>query len=112
MNYIDFEVGNKTYKLRLNTRAIVLLEKSLGCSPLMIFGADLNNPTIPSFTAMTSILHAALQQYQHGISVNDAYDLFDEYMEEHTSTDFIQVIMKLYEASGIIPKTGEEGKNA
>ena len=30
MNFINFEVGNKTYKLRLNTRNIVLLEKQLG----------------------------------------------------------------------------------
>ena len=33
MNFIDFVVGNKTYKLRLNTRSIVLLEKQLGCNP-------------------------------------------------------------------------------
>ena len=110
MNYIDFEVGNKTYKLRLNTRNIVLLEKQLGCNPLNIFG---NGETIPSITQMVAILHAALQQYNHGISANDAYDIFDEYLDEgHATTDFIPVIIDIYKASGIIPKDTKEEKNA
>lgn len=109
MNYIDFEVGLKSYKLRLNTRSIVLLEKQLGCNPLSIFGAG---DEIPTVTTMVTILHAALQQYNHGISLNDAYDIFDSYIAEgKTSIDFIPVILDIYKASGIIPKDNEE-KNA
>lgn len=109
MNYIDFEAGNKVYKLRLNTRSIVLLEKQLGCNPLNVFGTNLDNPTIPSITAMVAILHASLQQYNHGITLNDAYDIFDEYMSAgHSATDFIPVIMEIYQASGIIPKQSKE----
>lgn len=106
MNYIDFEVGNKTYKLRLNTRNIVLLEKQLGCNPLNIFG---DGETIPTVTVMVAILHASLQQYNHGITLNDAYDLFDEYMADgHSSVEFIPVILDIYKASGIIPKDIEK----
>lgn len=102
MNYINFEVGNNTYKLRLSTRNIVLLEKQLGCNPLNIFG---NGDTVPTITVMVSVLHAALQQYNHNISLNDAYDIFDEYIAEgHSSVDFIPVILEIYKASGIIPK--------
>jgi hypothetical protein len=102
MNYIDFEVGNKTYKLRLSTRNIVLLEKQLGCNPLSIFG---NGETVPTITVMVAVLHAALQQYNHGISLNDAYDIFDDYLAEgNTSVDFLPVIIDIYRASGIIPK--------
>lgn len=109
MNYIDFEAGNKTYKLRLSTRNIVLLEKQLGCNPLSIFG---NGDTVPTITTMVAILHAALQQYNHGITLNDAYDIFDEYIADgHTTVDFISVILEIYKASGIIPKDTEE-KNA
>ena len=109
MNYIDFEAGNKTYKLRLSTRNIVLLEKQLGCNPLSIFG---NGDTVPTITIMVAILHAALQQYNHGITLNDAYDIFDEYIADgHTTVDFISVILEIYKASGIIPKDTEE-KNA
>lgn len=109
MNYIDFEVGNKSYKLRLNTRNIVLLEKQLNCNPLNIFGAG---DTIPTITTMVTILHASLQQYNHGITLNDAYDIFDEYLVDHNSTDFITVIIDIYKASGIIPKEENKIKNA
>lgn len=106
MNYIDFEVGNKAYKLRLSTRTIVLLEKQLGCNPLSIFGTG---ETVPTITTMVAVLHAALQQYNHGISLNDAYDIFDEYLADgHSSVDFIPVIIDIYKASGIIPKDNKE----
>ena len=112
MNYIDFTVGNKEYKLRLNTRNTVMLEKQLGCNPLNIFG---DGETIPTITVMVAILHASLQQYNHGITLNDAYDIFDEYLADgHATTDFIPVILDIYKASGIIPddKEGTEEKNA
>lgn len=112
MNYINFEVGNETYKLRLNTRNIVMLEKQLGCNPLNIFGAT--GDVVPTITVMVAILHASLQQYNHGITMNDAYDIFDKYLEEHATTDFIPVILDIYKASGIVPKDAEkelEAKN-
>lgn len=113
MNYIDFEAGRKSYRLRLNTRNIVLLEKQLGCNPLSIFG---NGETIPSITTMVAVLHASMQQYNHGITMNDAYDIFDEYLADgHTTVDFLPVIIDIYKASGIIPsnaKEEEEVKNA
>lgn len=111
MNYTNFEVGNTTYKLRLSTRSTVALEKQLGCNPLNIFGVQ--GDTIPTVTTMVAVLHASLQQYNHGITMNDAYDIFDNYLADgHATTDFIPVILEIYKASGIIPKdnaaTGEE----
>ena len=109
MNFINFEVGNESYKLRLNTRNIVLLEKQIGCNPLSIFG---DGDTVPTVTIMVAVLHAALQQYNHGITLNDAYDIFDKYLDEgHSSVDFLPVIIDIYKASGIIPKDSKE-KNA
>lgn len=108
MMYFDFEANNKAYKLRLNTRNIVALEKQLGCNPITIFG---KGDTIPTISTMVSVLHAALQQYQHGISMDNAYDIFDDYLADgHTMTDFIPVIIEVYKVSGIIPE-GEEEKN-
>lgn len=105
MLYFDFEAGNKAYKLRLNTRNTVTLEKALGCNPLSIFGAG---DTIPTITTMVTILWASMQQYHHGITLNDAYDIFDTYLEEHSATDFIPVILEIYKVSGIVPKQVEE----
>lgn len=102
MMYIDFEAGNKAYKLRLNTRNIVALEKALGCNPLGIFG---DGETIPTVTTMVTVLHASLQQYHHGLTINDAYDIFDEWLDGGNSTvDFVHIILDIYKASGIVPK--------
>ena len=110
MNYIDFTAGNKDYKLRLNTLNTILLEKQLGCNPLSIFG---DGETIPTITTMVAILHASLQQYNHGISLNDAYDIFDAWLADgNSTTDFIPIILEIYKASGIIPKDEVETKNA
>ena len=109
MNYVNFEVGTETYKLRLNTRNIVLLEKQIGCNPLNIFGA--NGDSVPTITVMVSVLHAALQQYNHGITLNDAYNIFDEYLQQNTTVDFLNIILDVYKVSGIIPKDNDE-KNA
>lgn len=107
MMYVDFTVGNKDYKLRLNTRNIIALEKQLGCNPLSIFG---NGDTLPTLTTMVQILHASLQQYQHNISLNDAFDIFDEYLAEGKNmTDFIPVIVDIYKVSGLISK--DDGGN-
>lgn len=105
MLYYDFEVGNNTYKLRLSTRNIVQLEKSLGCNPLAIFG---KGDTIPTVTAMVAVLHSSLQQYQHNITLDKAYDIFDEYLSNgHMASDFIEVILEIYKVSGIIAESAE-----
>lgn len=107
MLWYDFEAGNKAYKLRLNTRNTVTLEKALGCNPLAIFG---NGETIPTVTEMAQILFCSLQQYHHGITLNDAFDIFDEYLADgHSVTDFIPVILEIYKASGIIRSDAKEG---
>ena len=74
MMYVDFHAGNNDYKLRLSIRNTVALEKQLGCNPLTIFG---NGDVMPTITIMVAILHASLQQYQHGISMSDAENSFE-----------------------------------
>lgn len=105
MLYFDFEVGNKTYKLRLTTQDIVNLEKKLGCNPLMVFGAG---DRVPTVTEMVNVLHSSLQSMNHGVTVQDAYKIFDEYLEDHVMTDFISVMVDIYKVSGLIKNTGNE----
>lgn len=100
MMYFDFEAGNNAYKLRLNTRNVVSLEKQLGCNPVMVFG---NGDKVPTVTQMVAILNASLQTYHHGITMDKAYDIFDAYLNDgHVMTDFIPVIIDIYRASGIM----------
>ena len=99
MMYVDFNAGGKDYKLRLATRNIVALEKAIGGNPLGIFGTG---GELPSITTMVNILWFSMQKVHHGISLNDAYDIFDEYLEEKSMTDFIPVILEIYKVSGLI----------
>ena len=109
MLYTDFNAGGKEYKLRLNTRDIVVLEKQLQCNPLTIFG---NGDKIPTVTTMVTILHSAMQQYQHGITLNDAFDIFDTWLADgNTATDFLTVIVDIFKVSGLIKNEVSE-KNA
>lgn len=106
MLFHDFEAGNKSYKLRLSTRNIVALEKQIGCNPIAIFG---KGDTIPTISQMVSVLFYSLQQYQHGISMNDAYDIFDAYLADgNSATDFISVILSIYAVSGITKDMSKE----
>lgn len=108
MMYIDFTANNKQYKLRLNTRQTIVLEKQLGCNPLAIFG---EGDTLPTITVMVAILHCSLQQYQHNITLNDSYDIFDEWLADgNTATDFLPIIIDIYTVSGLI-KNDTEVKN-
>ena len=110
MNYYEFNVEDKMYKLRLTTRNIVALEKTIGKNPLSIFT---DGSGVPTITEMVSILFYSLQTFHHSIGMNEAYDLFDKYMETNAAADFIAVIIEIYEVSGIIKnvKGSEEEKN-
>lgn len=109
MMYYEFLAGGNTYKLRLNTRNIVSLERALGCNPLGIFG---KGDRIPTITEMVTILHQSAQQFEHQVDLDAAYDIFDKYLEDgNTITDFITVIVEIYKVSGII-KEDKQLKNA
>lgn len=107
MMFYDFTAGEKTYRLRLSTRNIVALEKQIGCNPLAIFG---DGTVIPTVSTMVHVLFYSLQQFNHGISMNDAFDIFDAYVNDGNSvTDFVSVILEVYKVSGIIAN-GEENE--
>ena len=108
MVYVDFSAGGKDYKLRLNTRNVVALEKQIGCNPVSIFG---DGDSFPMVSTMVNILNASLQALNHGITMNDAYDIYDEWIAEgHSSADFIKVIIDVYKASGLIPADKENAE--
>ena len=109
MMYVEFKAGTNEYKLRLSIRATVALEKQLGVNPLMIFE---DGEKIPTISTMVSILHASLQQYQHGITLDKAYDIFEVWLNDgNTVVDFLPVIIDIYKVSGIIKQDEEAEKN-
>ena len=113
MLYTTINVKDKEYKLRLTARACVDLEKKLGTNPINVFMKIAESNTLPSMEDIITIFHATLQPLQHNITMNDAYDIFDEYVDDgHNLMDLVPTIIKVFQESGLIPKEGEESKNA
>ena len=102
MIYKEFKVGDKVYKLRLTTKDICDLETDITCNPLMIFGK--NGDRVPTVSIMVAVLYRSLQSLNHGISREEAFNIFDEWLEKEDKvvTDFIKVIVDIYKVSGLI----------
>lgn len=110
MNFYTFIVNNKEYKLRLNTRNIVALEKDLGKNPLYIFvDVETQQPINPTTEENVLILYHSLKALQPEITLDEAYDIFDGWLEEgNIIGDFSVVIVELYKNSGIFKKPKEK----
>lgn len=98
MRYTEFKVGDREYKLRLSTGEIVNIEKKIGGNILEIF---MSRDKIPSMEELMMVLHGALQKFHHGITQQDVYDIYDEYVDNGgTFEDLIEKIMEVFEVSG------------
>lgn len=105
MLYIDFETKDKSYKLRLTTRNVMKLEKTLGRNPVSIF-ADIRNGTIPTVTDMIKVLHASLLAYYDDMTEEQACEVFDAWVENgNCINDFIAVLIQIFEEAGLLEKT-------
>ena len=100
-------IGGDEYKLRLNTRTSIQLEKALGYNPLdMLIAAG--EGKMPKKTDVIAFLHAMLQTYHHGFNVEKTMDLFDDYIADgHNMFDLIPVFVEVLTEAGYIPKNAE-----
>lgn len=109
MAIYNWTVGEKTYSMKIKTRDMEKLEKTLGCS---LFA--LADGTIPSMQRMIDIINTAIQY--DGLRTRDVTaDIIDEWLDEgHSVPELLEVIVGIYKASGIIPEVSEEDdeKNA
>jgi len=114
MLYTEFKVGEKEYKARLTTKALIQLERKLGRNPINVLAeVGQNGDIMPRMEPMLDILHASLQSLEHGITIDDTYDLYDAWLEEgKTAVDLITLIVKICQDSGLIPNEEEMKKQA
>lgn len=117
MLYTTMVVKDKEYKLRISARSCVDLEKKLGENPLNVLVAATDENKIPTLSSFLMILHAAIQQYQHGITLDDVYDIYDEFVDEgHGIMDLVPIIYEVFKVSGYCGQAEEakesEAKNA
>lgn len=108
--YTELTIGKETYKLRLTTRSLVELEKTLGCNPIQMF-MGIDNDVLPKLGDIIAILHQSLQALQHGISLDKTYDLMDEYLSDHTVWDIIPVFIDVFKDCGFMEKDSAEGES-
>lgn len=111
MLYKELTIKDKEYKLRLNARACVDLERRLKMNPVNVL-MDLQNEKFPPLGQVLMIFHASLQEYQHGIKEDDVFALYDEYCAEgHDLITFItDVITPLLIDAGLLPSEDEAAK--
>lgn len=110
--YTEFTAGDRTYKLRLTTQGIVSLEKSIGCNPLQMF-MKIDEDILPKLGDMIAVLHQMLQAYQHGITKEDTYEIFDRFIADgNTMWDIVPIIVETFQEAGFLPKGDtEDSKN-
>ena len=109
--YTELIIGKDSYKLRLSTKRAVDLERALGFNPLQIF-FDVNNGKLPKLSDLMIMLQYFLQDMQHGIKLEDAYDIYDKFVAEgHNMFDLIPLFIEVLKESGFMAEEVDESKN-
>lgn len=112
MNYINFSAGGNEYKLAMNTRMMVELEKKIGGNPLNLLVAA-QDDNIPEIGAMVAVLWASMQKYNHGVKFDDCYDIFDAWLDDGNKViDFLGIMVDIFKVSGLIGDSEEVDPNA
>lgn len=110
MLYTTLKMGNEELKLRLGSRDSINLERKLGTNPLNIF-MELSEGGLPRLEPMITILHAASQKYQHGLTEDKFFDLYDDFVDNGGSlTQLIPAVLEVFKVSGFFNE--EEIKQA
>lgn len=108
MNFVPLTIGEKEYKLRLDTKNTTALEKIVGTNPVNVL-MEVSEGQLPTVSFVAACLHASLQKFQTGMTMTKVYDLLDEAAEEDkTAIDFIPTLMEVFQTSGLIPKDKKE----
>lgn len=102
-------VRGQEYRLRLDSSRICKLEEQFGGQNLLFVVADSENGIPPLFVMLT-VIQAAMQKFNHGMTYKRVQELFDAYIEEGGSQMklFSDVVIKILGASGFFTETQEE----
>lgn len=111
MLYTTMTIKEQEYKLRLSANAIVQVEKKLGENPLNII-MRVEEGVIPSVTSLLIILWGALQPYNHEMTLEKVYSLYDDFIEDGKNLmDLVPIILEVFKTSGFMPNKETQEKN-
>ena len=106
--YIELTIGNEVYKLRLNTRTSIQLEKALGRNPVSMLMDMADGNILPKRTDIVLMLQAMLQVYHHGYNLEKTMDLYDDFLATGKNDfDMIPVFTEVFQMAGYIGKPDE-----
>ena len=115
MLYTTITIGGIDYKARLTAKACVDLEKKLGTNPLNVFSQIATDGSIPPLGTLILILQASLVTYEHGITIDKAYELYDKFIDDgNTLMDLVPILMDIFKTSGFFKEEDtveDNGKN-
>lgn len=107
MLYTTLKVKDNEYKLRLDAKATVALERRLGKNPLDVL-MDMENGRLPQINQVISILYYALQKY-HKMNEEQVFELYEDMIED--GRDFgtiLPIVVELFQVSGFFTPPAEE----
>lgn len=104
-----WEVGGRSYKLKLTTSVICQLENKYRRNLLDLLFTD--GSTVPPLALMLTIVHGAMKTWEHGIKYESVQNLFDKYLEEGGTqmTFMTDVLIPVYGVSGFFTEDQQEG---
>ena len=108
MNYTEWTVNGRTYRLKLSTGETLRLEKKYGgnlLNPLMKTGEG----ELPSLDYMLDVIHASIQKQHHGVGRTAVQDLYDQWIEydEGSQMQLISIVVDIFKVSGFFTKEAE-----
>lgn len=93
-------VFDNKYTVKLDTRALIGIEKELRENPVNLF---LEEDRIPQLNVLLTILFYSGRRFNKWTNMNQIYDIFDAYCEEGGSImTLTQFITELFTESGLI----------
>lgn len=102
--YAVWKVGEEEYKLKFSSAAVVDAENKLGKSLLRSL------EEIDKVSVQTILIWAAMQRFQHGVTISAVYKIYDDYMDDGGSLDqLLDVLMKALELSGFMNENQKKG---
>jgi hypothetical protein len=107
--YVEWNVGENTYKLKLSTLAIVEIERYYNNRSLISLVSD--QEIVTSFDFMCNLFYFSSKKYEK-LKASDIYDLIDEYLESGKTVEELnsEILMPLIESCGFFGKTEKEKK--
>ncbi len=95
-----WEAGGQRYRLKLKTATITELESKYKTNLINIMGTGQGG--MPALSVMLDVAHAAMKDWNHGITKAEVQNIFEKYVNEGGSqlAFYTSVYMEIFVVSG------------